>query len=178
MFRSFRHPNLLPFPFSLLDRLRCHSSITSMVSSYFHFFFVALIIFAVVDAQHIRKLHRSPNHRTRCRPRLASSTRALSISPDAHAPVREVLNGTFSDSRLFSTTSTTSTVLRRSTKIVNKHSPKTASITRRSTLTPNNVKAGIAGGDAYPFLKDYIGWWYDWCASVFFLILTVDFNSQ
>jgi hypothetical protein len=29
-------------------------------------------------------------------------------------------------------------------------------------LTPNNIKAGIAGGDAYPFLKDHIGWWYDW----------------
>ena len=135
-----------------------------MVSSYFHFVFVALIIFAVVDAQHIRKLHRSPKYRS---PRLASSSRAVSISPDAHAPAREVPNGTFSDPRLFSSTSTTSTVLRRSTKIVNEHSSTTASIIRRSTLTPNNVKAGIAGGDAYPFLKDHIGWWYDWCASVF-----------
>ncbi|RDB25845.1 Alkali-sensitive linkage protein 1 [Hypsizygus marmoreus] len=31
-----------------------------------------------------------------------------------------------------------------------------------SRLTPNGIKAGIAGGDAYPFLKDHIGWWYDW----------------
>lgn len=31
-------------------------------------------------------------------------------------------------------------------------------------FTPNGVKAGIAGGDAYPFLKDHIGWWYDWWA--------------
>ncbi|KAG6821306.1 hypothetical protein H0H93_000167 [Arthromyces matolae] len=31
-----------------------------------------------------------------------------------------------------------------------------------SSLTPNGNKAGIAGGDAYPFFKDYIGWWYDW----------------
>jgi len=31
-----------------------------------------------------------------------------------------------------------------------------------SGLTPNNIKAGIAGGDAYPFVKDHIGWWYDW----------------
>ncbi|TFK28195.1 hypothetical protein FA15DRAFT_91132 [Coprinopsis marcescibilis] len=30
------------------------------------------------------------------------------------------------------------------------------------SLTPNNNKAGIAGGDAYPYLKDRIGWWYDW----------------
>ncbi|KAG6900812.1 hypothetical protein C0993_000131 [Termitomyces sp. T159_Od127] len=34
--------------------------------------------------------------------------------------------------------------------------------TSRSSLTPNGIKAGIAGGDAYPFFKDHIGWWYDW----------------
>ncbi|KAG5730966.1 hypothetical protein E4T56_gene7141 [Termitomyces sp. T112] len=32
----------------------------------------------------------------------------------------------------------------------------------RASLTPNGIKAGIAGGDAYPFFKDHIGWWYDW----------------
>jgi hypothetical protein len=31
-----------------------------------------------------------------------------------------------------------------------------------SPLTPNGMKAGIAGGDAYPFMEDHIGWWYDW----------------
>ncbi|EAU85663.1 hypothetical protein E4U52_000979 [Claviceps spartinae] len=31
-----------------------------------------------------------------------------------------------------------------------------------ASLTPNGIKAGIAGGDAYPYLKDHIGWWYDW----------------
>ncbi|KAG5646999.1 hypothetical protein DXG03_001723 [Asterophora parasitica] len=31
-----------------------------------------------------------------------------------------------------------------------------------SPLTPNGIKAGIAGGDAYPYFKDHIGWWYDW----------------
>jgi hypothetical protein len=35
-------------------------------------------------------------------------------------------------------------------------------------LTPNGIKAGIAGGDAYSFLENHIGWWYDWC--VFFLM--------
>ena len=29
-------------------------------------------------------------------------------------------------------------------------------------FTPNRLKAGIAGGDSYPFMKDHIGWWYDW----------------
>ncbi|WVF68302.1 hypothetical protein IAT40_003067 [Kwoniella sp. CBS 6097] len=28
--------------------------------------------------------------------------------------------------------------------------------------TPNGIKAGIAGGDAYDIVKDHIGWWYDW----------------
>ena len=29
-------------------------------------------------------------------------------------------------------------------------------------FTPNRIKAGIAGGDSYAFMKDHIGWWYDW----------------
>ncbi|KAK8849824.1 hypothetical protein IAR55_005160 [Kwoniella newhampshirensis] len=33
-----------------------------------------------------------------------------------------------------------------------------------SNLTPNGIKAGIAGGDAYDQIKDHIGWWYDWNA--------------
>ena len=36
------------------------------------------------------------------------------------------------------------------------------SISDHLSLTPNGIKAGIAGGDAHPFLKDHIGWWYDW----------------
>ncbi|WVQ95852.1 hypothetical protein IAU59_002951 [Kwoniella sp. CBS 9459] len=31
--------------------------------------------------------------------------------------------------------------------------------------TPNGIKAGIAGGDAYDIVKDHIGWWYDWSAN-------------
>jgi hypothetical protein len=31
-----------------------------------------------------------------------------------------------------------------------------------ASFTPNNNKAGIAGGDAYPIFKDHLGWWYDW----------------
>lgn len=31
-----------------------------------------------------------------------------------------------------------------------------------SRLTPNGIKAGSAGGDAYPFWSEHIGWWYDW----------------
>jgi hypothetical protein len=50
-----------------------------------------------------------------------------------------------------------------------------------TSLTPNNVKAGIAGGDAYPYMKDHIGWWYDWSVSVPFFplakLLTRNFRS-
>ena len=35
-----------------------------------------------------------------------------------------------------------------------------------TSLTPNGIKAGIAGGDAYPYVKDHIGWWYDWSVSI------------
>jgi hypothetical protein len=31
-----------------------------------------------------------------------------------------------------------------------------------SAFTPNGMKAGIAGGDAYNYVRDHIGWWYDW----------------
>lgn len=31
-----------------------------------------------------------------------------------------------------------------------------------SPLIPNGIKAGIAGGDAYLFMENHIGWWYDW----------------
>lgn len=40
--------------------------------------------------------------------------------------------------------------------------------TSGASLTPNGIKAGIAGGDAYPFFKDHIGWWYDWYDSYSF----------
>ncbi|WVW87143.1 hypothetical protein I302_109200 [Kwoniella bestiolae CBS 10118] len=31
--------------------------------------------------------------------------------------------------------------------------------------TPNGIKAGIAGGDAYDDCESHIGWWYDWSAN-------------
>lgn len=41
----------------------------------------------------------------------------------------------------------------------------TTASTSSSSLTPNGKKAGIAGGDSYEWMQDYIGWWYDWSAS-------------
>ncbi|RXW17843.1 hypothetical protein EST38_g8023 [Candolleomyces aberdarensis] len=39
---------------------------------------------------------------------------------------------------------------------------KVAATSKTSAFTPNGIKAGIAGGDSYPYVKDHIGWWYDW----------------
>ncbi|KAG6865179.1 hypothetical protein C0991_004622 [Blastosporella zonata] len=49
----------------------------------------------------------------------------------------------------------------------------------KPSLTPNGNKAGIAGGDAYTFFQDHIGWWYDWCdyfssGKTLFLDLTLE----
>ncbi|KAH8171774.1 glycosyl hydrolase catalytic core domain-containing protein [Sarocladium implicatum] len=34
--------------------------------------------------------------------------------------------------------------------------------TRSAPLIPGGKKAGSAGGNAVPFWKDHLGWWYDW----------------
>ncbi|KAF8643255.1 hypothetical protein AX16_009141 [Volvariella volvacea WC 439] len=39
---------------------------------------------------------------------------------------------------------------------------KVAPVRTAGSLTPNGIKAGLAGGDAYPYFRDHIGWWYDW----------------
>jgi hypothetical protein len=36
---------------------------------------------------------------------------------------------------------------------------------RAAPFTPGGKKAGSAGGRAVPFLKDHLGWWYDWTPS-------------
>ena len=41
------------------------------------------------------------------------------------------------------------------------------SVNNNTPLTPNGIKAGIAGGDSYTFMEDHIGWWYDWYVPFF-----------
>ncbi|WRT69895.1 uncharacterized protein IL334_006886 [Kwoniella shivajii] len=38
------------------------------------------------------------------------------------------------------------------------------STSSNGSYTPNGIKAGIAGGDAYDQCEAHIGWWYDWSA--------------
>ncbi|WWC73899.1 uncharacterized protein I206_107871 [Kwoniella pini CBS 10737] len=39
------------------------------------------------------------------------------------------------------------------------------STSNNGNYTPNGIKAGIAGGDAYDAVEAHIGWWYDWSAN-------------
>ncbi|GAA5860151.1 hypothetical protein JCM8547_009204 [Rhodosporidiobolus lusitaniae] len=43
-------------------------------------------------------------------------------------------------------------------------SSSTSRSTSSSSLPPNGVKAGIAGGDGFDNFAEYISWWYDWGA--------------
>ncbi|WVQ72418.1 hypothetical protein IAR50_001970 [Cryptococcus sp. DSM 104548] len=44
-------------------------------------------------------------------------------------------------------------------------SSTSSSVVSYAALTPNGNKAGLSAGDALPWVKDHIGWWYDWSAS-------------
>lgn len=67
--------------------------------------------------------------------------------------------------------STTTTATVEGTSTVQPTSMTKVATSLSTSLTPNGVKAGIAGGDAYSYMKDHIGWWYDWSASVPFFPL-------
>ena len=38
-------------------------------------------------------------------------------------------------------------------------------------MTPNGIKAGISGGDAFDYLKDHIGWWYGMLRQILVIFL-------
>ena len=128
-----------------------------MVSFKFRITFVAVTLAGIVAAMHIKR-HRFLSHRNQCRPRLAStfqSTSPSSIFPSVPEPSSSVsIPAQMSHASALAQTTIFQTSTTRVTTALS------------TSLTPNDVKAGIAGGDAYPFLKDHIGWWYDWSVSV------------
>ncbi|PPQ77117.1 hypothetical protein CVT25_010811 [Psilocybe cyanescens] len=86
-----------------------------------------------------------------------SSSAVWPISSSADQPTHSALTASTQ-----ATTPTTS-VITSSSETSTKISPVGETATPLgSSLVPNSNKAGIAGGDAYPFVKDHIGWWYDW----------------
>jgi len=131
-----------------------------MVSFTFRIVFLAVALAGNVASIHIKK-HHFPSRRTQCRPR--HSTSPSSIYPSV--PERS------STVSIPAQTSATTAAVVKHTSTVRATSTTQVAGPLSTSLTPNNIKAGIAGGDAYPYLKDHIGWWYDWSVSIQFLRL-------
>jgi hypothetical protein len=153
-----------------------------MVSFSFRIAFLAVTLAGNVAATHIKK-HRFLSHRNQCRPRLASTLQPiLSLSISSSAPVRPSSVSIPAPTSYHSASaSTTTTAIVKHTSTVQPTSTTKVATSLSTSLTPNDVKAGIAGGDAYSYVKDHIGWWYDWSVSVPFFplakLLTRNFRS-
>ena len=125
--------------------------------------FCAIVFVAGVDAGHIKR-HRFSTHRGPCTHH-TTSTRHVATSvavttthtSSTHAPTTHVPSSTHAPTSVATTTSVINIVVPSSTK-----STTQAAQPLSTSLVPNNVKAGIAGGDAFSYFKDHIGWWYDW----------------
>ena len=153
-----------------------------MVSFSFRIAFLAVTLAGNVAATHVKK-HRFLSHRSQCRPRLASTIQSiLPLSIFSSAPVRSSsVSIPVPASYHSASASTTTAVIVKHTSTVQPTSTTKVATSLSTSLTPNNVKAGIAGGDAYSYMKDHIGWWYDWSVSVPFFslakLLTRNFRS-
>jgi hypothetical protein len=131
-----------------------------MVSFKFRIAFLAVALIGNVVAKHI-KGHRFLSHRNQCRPLLASTIQ--SISPSSTLPSAPGRSSSISIPAQTSPSAHTATaaIVEHTSTVPSTSTIKVAAVLSTS-FTPNNVKAGIAGGDAYPYMKDHIGWWYDW----------------
>lgn len=155
-----------------------------MVSFNFCFAFLAVTLAGNVAATHIKK-HRFFSHRSQCRPRLESTIQPilpLANFPSVTAIVKHTstvqptsttkLATSLSTSLTHSASASTTTIaMVKHTSTVQLTSSTKVATSLSTSLTPNGVKAGIAGGDAYSYMKDHIGWWYDWSVIVSFFPL-------
>lgn len=143
-----------------------------MVSFNFRIAFLAVTLAGNVTAAHIKK-HRFLSHRSQCRPRLASTIQPiLPLSIFLSASERSSSVSIHAQTSYHSASaSTTTTAIVKHTSTVRLTSTTKVATSLSTSLTPNDVKAGIAGGDAYPHMKDHIGWWYDWSVRVPFFPL-------
>ncbi|KAF5327820.1 hypothetical protein D9619_004571 [Psilocybe cf. subviscida] len=157
-----------------------------MLTSQFRLLFCALFFISFADAGHIKRHHFQA--RSECRARLVSNETDSGLYGHLHGqhthPVVATSSRTSSTNLQHSTTPastrarvTTSLVATTSTQATSTvHPPSTSEtlapsvkapesavvIPLAASFVPNNNKAGIAGGDAYSFMVDHIGWWYDW----------------
>ncbi|PPQ63912.1 hypothetical protein CVT24_010310 [Panaeolus cyanescens] len=135
------------------------------------------------SAGHIHAAHRHMAHKLSCHAPHPTTTSVHTAQPQptealvqhtssAPSPVHSVVNVVSSAHKPSSTSHSSSTHAPSSTRPLSaaaSASPQTTKVpavakptSLAKSLVPNNIKAGIAGGDAYPFVKDHIGWWYDW----------------
>jgi len=119
---------------------------------------------------------------SQCRPRISSKptdSATISDRKPASAPETPRMQTSIVAHPPSSSTSTSTATTFRNTRVVEPTLPsalaappsaeqgppqaEAISVARvASSFIPNGIKAGIAGGDAYSFVKDHIGWWYDW----------------
>ncbi|OCF34428.1 hypothetical protein I317_03518 [Kwoniella heveanensis CBS 569] len=97
----------------------------------------------------------------------ASSTTAASAETTAASTLAET--SVASDAATSPATTQAATTSVEATAISSSAAAATTTAATNGTssngqYTPNGIKAGIAGGDAYDVVKDHIGWWYDWSA--------------
>ncbi len=155
-----------------------------MVSVGIRAIFCAVVLAGHVGANHIKRHHHF-SARNQCRPRLHSSE-AVDPTDSAlstHVPCSSHLPSTSSPSHP-QTTSNPPPKSTDATAVVVVHSSSSASSqvatssaayatpesdasqssaqALKAAYIPNSIKAGIAGGDAYPFMESHLGWWYDW----------------
>jgi len=119
--------------------------------------FCAIVFAAGVGAGHVER-HRFSTHRGPCVHHTTSTrhvTKSVEVATE-HAAATHAPSSTFDPTSKATMPSTIDVVPSVTEPTIQAAQPLSTS------LVPNNIKAGIAGGDAYPYLKDHIGWWYDW----------------
>lgn len=104
------------------------------------------------------------NRRTLCRPRPSLNSSHLPSSSTSQAPSTPSLS-TFTTLTAYTKSTTPQPELTPPALPPPSYKKILATSSSSSSLTPNGIKAGVAGGDAYNILRDHIGWWYDWSAS-------------
>lgn len=174
--QAFLRLFFLRFSFFSLRWLRLNN-----VSSHLSYFTAGPTIAVICAVEHrhpATHAHIAHNRQTLCRPRLQKPDLPASIATNGTAvqaePLPDYTTATNADADAgveshipldpghapssLPSASSSSRLPKAKTTTTPGHS------SQHISLTPNGIKAGVAGGDAYNILRDHIGWWYDWSA--------------
>ncbi|KJA26197.1 glycoside hydrolase family 128 protein [Hypholoma sublateritium FD-334 SS-4] len=177
-------PNTSPPFFCLVNRLVAFFSLLKMVSIGIRAVFCAIVLAGHVGANHIKRHHHF-SARNQCRPRLhpSEAVETTGTALSTHGPCSTHLSSTSSSTHTEATSTppaksthttavavvhTTSSTSAQAASASAAHATPDSDASQQAlsaTYIPNSIKAGIAGGDAYPFMESHIGWWYDWSAT-------------